>query len=397
MAGRRGWGEDSVYFDHSGECRDQDNHRHCPGRWRGVVSLKSGPDGKRRRKKVSGRNKTEVRAKLAELHDELNDGVVSAAGYTVAQCVEDWLTEGLSGRAPKPSAPSAGAGPAHRHHQEDPAPGADGSRGPVGAGEAGQTRASRTVAMSHAGLTRAIRHAEALGKVRRNVASLIDTPAGKAGRPSHSLNFAQTVALIKAAEQYRLYAYVVLSVLVGVRTEEARSLRWDHVDLKGDPDAHPPVPRTWTCGAPCAREGTPRRGSRGGRWRCRRWPWKSSEHRAPGEDRLPSDDLWHETGLVFTTALGHAARRGNVRRSLRTMCRKSGRGEDWTPRELRHTFVSLLSDNGMALERSPACAPQLDHRDRDRVPSSAPASDPVRCRGHGQDLWRPRTVTAWRV
>jgi hypothetical protein len=35
-----------------------------------VVSLKPGPDGQRRRKKVSGKNKTEVRAKLAELHDE---------------------------------------------------------------------------------------------------------------------------------------------------------------------------------------------------------------------------------------------------------------------------------------------------------------------------------------
>jgi integrase len=26
----------------------------------------------------------------------------------------------------------------------------------------------------------------------------------------------------------------VLSLLVGVRTEEARALRWDHVDLDGD-------------------------------------------------------------------------------------------------------------------------------------------------------------------
>ncbi len=84
IEGRRSWGEDSIYFDHSGACRDPDNHRHWPGRWRGLVSLKSGPDGKRRRKKVSGRNKTEVRAKLAELHDELNDGVVSDAAYTVA-------------------------------------------------------------------------------------------------------------------------------------------------------------------------------------------------------------------------------------------------------------------------------------------------------------------------
>jgi integrase len=32
-----------------------------------------------------------------------------------------------------------------------------------------------------------------------------------------------------------LYAYVVLSLLVGIRTEEARALRWDHVDLDGNP------------------------------------------------------------------------------------------------------------------------------------------------------------------
>lgn len=30
-----------------------------------------------------------------------------------------------------------------------------------------------------------------------------------------------------------LYAYVVLCLVVGVRTEEARALRWDHVDLVG--------------------------------------------------------------------------------------------------------------------------------------------------------------------
>ena len=101
MTGRRGWGEDSIYFDHSGECRDPEAHRHCAGRWRGVVSLKPGPDGRRRRKKVSGRNKTEVRAKLAELHDELNDGVVTNASYTVAHAIEDWLADGLAARAPK--------------------------------------------------------------------------------------------------------------------------------------------------------------------------------------------------------------------------------------------------------------------------------------------------------
>jgi hypothetical protein len=46
----------------------------------------------------------------------------------------------------------------------------------------------------------------------------------------------------RPARPYGLYAYVVLSLLVGVRTEEARALRWDRVDLEGDPDADPPVP-----------------------------------------------------------------------------------------------------------------------------------------------------------
>ena len=101
MAARRGWGEDSVYFDHSGECRDPDKHRHCPGRWRGVVSLGFGPDGQRIRRKVSGKNKSEVRAKLAELHDDLDDGVVTQADYTVRKALEDWLKDGLPGRSAK--------------------------------------------------------------------------------------------------------------------------------------------------------------------------------------------------------------------------------------------------------------------------------------------------------
>ena len=177
MAGRRGWGEDSIYFDHSGECRDPEAHRHCAGRWRGVVSLKPGPDGRRRRKKVSGRNKTEVRAKLAELHDELNDGVMTDADYTVEHAIRDWLADGLAGRAPKTVS-------TQREVLEPlidiigPVPLRELSAPHVRAAlkELAVTRATRTVAMTHAGLTRAIRHAEANDKVRRNVATLVDAP-----------------------------------------------------------------------------------------------------------------------------------------------------------------------------------------------------------------------------
>lgn len=82
-----------------------ETHRHCPGRWRGVVSLKPGPDGQRRRKKVSGKNKTEVRAKLAELHD----GVVTHASCTVAHAIDDWPADGLAGRGTIDSQHPAGS------------------------------------------------------------------------------------------------------------------------------------------------------------------------------------------------------------------------------------------------------------------------------------------------
>jgi integrase len=39
-----------------------------------------------------------------------------------------------------------------------------------------------------------------------------------------------------------MHAYITLSLLTGLRTEEARALRWVHVDLDGDPAARPPVP-----------------------------------------------------------------------------------------------------------------------------------------------------------
>ena len=83
MVARRGYGEDGIYFDHRGDCRDPAHHRNCPGRWRGVVSLGYGLDGKRVRKKISGQTKTEVKDKLKDLHTDLDAGVRPVRGYTL--------------------------------------------------------------------------------------------------------------------------------------------------------------------------------------------------------------------------------------------------------------------------------------------------------------------------
>ena len=41
-----------------------------------------------------------------------------------------------------------------------------------------------------------------------------------------------------------MHAYIMLSLLCGLRTEEARALRWAHVDLDGDPPPARPSRRT---------------------------------------------------------------------------------------------------------------------------------------------------------
>jgi len=52
---------------------------------------------------------------------------------------------------------------------------------------------------------------------------------GRSGRPSESFTLKQAKALLATAESTRWHACVAPSLLAGIRTEEARALRWDHV------------------------------------------------------------------------------------------------------------------------------------------------------------------------
>ncbi len=68
--------------------------------------------------------------------------------------------------------------------------------------------------------------------------------------------------------------------------------------------------------------------------------------------RLRTGHDWHDTGLVFPTAHGTAMDAANVRRDFRralTLVPGIDPAE-WTPREMRHSFVSLLSESGLPIE-----------------------------------------------
>jgi integrase len=149
-----------------------------------------------------------------------------------------------------------------------------------------------------------------------------------------------------------MYAYIVLSLLCGIRTEEARALRWAHVDLDGDPAVRPPVPphvAVWRSVRVHGETKTER--SR----RTLGLPqlavealraWADSQ----ADERLVAGEGWQDTGLVFTNHLGAALDAGNVRKMFKRVCEAAGVGDDWTPRELRTSFVSLLSHRGVSIE-----------------------------------------------
>ena len=62
--------------------------------------------------------------------------------------------------------------------------------------------------------------------------------------------------------------------------------------------------------------------------------------------RTGAGERWIDLGLVFTTRYGTPLDAADVRRDFRTAIRnaKGVDADEWTPRELRHSFVSLLSD-----------------------------------------------------
>jgi integrase len=348
MAGRRGHG--SLSFEHRGECQDPKWHRRCTGLWRGVTSEVL--DGQRVRVKVSAKTKAEAQTKLKAKLDEQRQGVRSSGTYTVRDCVEDWIDHGLDGRSDK----------TRQTYREAVAPllavlgsrtlrdltATDVRRALV---SIAKTRSTRSVQIAHNTLTRAVQRAAAHDLVARNVAALAERPRGQAaGRPSKAMTRDVAIRLVQAAEADSIIgSYLILSVMTGIRPEETRALRWDHVDLDGatihvwrSTRAHGDVKtvksrRTLEI-APQAVEALRRR--------------QTQQERDRGQAR----ELWHETGLVFTTSIGTELDSHNIRRSMRRLTKAAGLGESWTPRELRHTFVSIASEAGVPIEEIAALA-----------------------------------------
>src|SRR5713101_8521062 len=173
---------------------------------------------------------------------------------------------------------------------------------------------------------------------------------------------AQAAALLAAAkDDPRLGAYVILSLTTGIRTEEARALRWDHVELDGNPDARLPLPPHMAVWRSVRLHGaTKTEKSR----RTLALPQSAvaalrEQRKWQAEARVAAGVLWHDDGLVFTTSVGTPLDASHVRRDCRALCKKAGIKGVWAPRELRHAFVSVMSETNACLSSRGAHTPSM--------------------------------------
>jgi hypothetical protein len=180
---RRGFGDDGIYLDAA------------MNPYMGAVSIGYGPDRKRIRRKVSGKTRQEVRAKLQALHEELNAGIRSSSTYTAREAVDDWLREGLDGTSERTHTLYEGLlepvleGIGARLLRDL------GARDVRSALSQLATRYStRSLQITWNSLERAIRHAESNDLVGRNVAALVKTPQGRNGRSLKSLTLCRRPA-----------------------------------------------------------------------------------------------------------------------------------------------------------------------------------------------------------
>lgn len=339
MTARRQHGEGSLFYSESAE------------RWFGFVDAGRTGSGQRRRVKVSGRTKAEARAKLAEVRRTQEAGLpVADQRLTVAELLEQWLANPPAGvKSPNTLAVLSWAINGHLI----PALGWRRLRDLTPDHVEEMLRAEAAAGMSKASLARlrnvlirALRSAERRGKVTRNVAMLVDVPAGPARR-SRSLTVEQAKALLAEAAGKPLEPLVLTGLMLGLRPGELLALTWANVDLE---EAKLRVTQSLIHEAGRLRLGdTKTAASR----RVLLMPAPVVKvlrrHRTAQTSERREAEVWSDHDLVFTSEVGTPLDPSHLRRRFAQLTEAAGLGH-WHPHELRHSAASILSASGVPLE-----------------------------------------------
>ncbi|MBN6057924.1 site-specific integrase [Nonomuraea sp. RK-328] len=325
----------------------------------------------------SARTQEDARKKLTELLRQADEGIpVSLENWTVADFLTYWLKHIVSEeRRPKTYqgyesvvrlhlVPGLGKKRLGKLNAQDVRlfinrvrsecqccrNGWDASReGPVccalKGGQCCESRLStRMVQSIHAVLRNALECAVREEIIARNAAKLVKVPVPKY-KVNRGLTVPQARALLKAAQDHRLYALYALALCLGLRRGELLGLRWEDVDLDAAKlEVVQSLQRV------------------GGRLQFVRPKTSDSERTVPlppicaealrghrkklFAERSERWEEWQEHGLVFPSRVGTPMEPDNLRRSWGAIRRAAGLGE-MRFHDLRHTCVTLLLNLGV--------------------------------------------------
>jgi len=379
--GRRGAG--TVFYEES------------RGRWVGQISYLD-EAGRRQRPKVYGKTSGEAQEKLDELRAELKTtGAVAPKDITVGHVFDALLEHPPS----KWKSPLTAQGNRTKIEHVRAALGkVKLARLTVGQverfldGLAAAGMATDTIER-HRDLPRlAIRRAERDGKIGRNVAALSDPPTGTR-RVSSAMTAGQARTLLACELNTFWRAYAVAGLMCGLRPGELLGLRWEDVDfdhggirvrkcLKSLPDK-----KTGKRVLVLDELKTPQ---------SRRTIEMPRMVAAVLRDLRKDQARWklklgaaYDTrgmGIVFGDRAGAPRWPQDVREYFQLICKRSGIGDRWTPRELRHTFVSVLSESGVDIEQIADAVGHINstitktvyrHQIADKVTVAATAMDAI--------------------
>ena len=395
---RRDRGDDGIYWDKINKC------------YVGTISLGNHSDGKRHRRAVRGKTKTEVKDKLSALHEELNDGIQTPATYTVRQCVTDWLDSleldpstvaTYRGQAEKWIYPEIGATKLKDFKATD----ADRFFRDIA-----KTLSKASLVKIKSTLIRSIRRAQKYDLVGRNVAELVDLPKGQPGHPSRAMSEDQAGKVLRAACGQATGYVKVVKVSAGkyaathaaTETGELACGTWTRrKDSATEVDADLSTTTCRFCRAQLGLDDetdTSRRlealfvlsltlGLRPGELRKLSWDhvdlekgvihvWQSASRTGdvktpkskrslvlPGRavtalvahrklqvaERLAAGATWQDNNLMFCQEDGRMYTSDALNWRFSKMTRRAGIGH-WHAHEGRHTAVSIMSSNGVPLQ-----------------------------------------------
>jgi integrase len=342
--GRRGGG--TVFYDKDRKC------------YVGQVSYIDDA-GKRQRPKVFGQTAEEAQDKLDALRAELKTtGSVAPKDLTVRHIMEGLLAH----------PPSSWKSPLTIRGNRDRAAHIIAGLGKAKLARLTVTQVERclddlaaegmssdTINRCRALLRLAIRRAERDGKIGRNVAALADPPSGTR-RKSRAMTLAQVNTLLAAKLNTFWRGYITVGLTCGLRPGELLGLRWEDVDFDRG------VIRVRKClkALPDPKTGKRRLVLEDLKTEQSRRTMQMPRLAAAALRELRKDQArWklkvgaaydvRDMGLVFTDRAGAPRWPQDVTRYFKVICKRAGIG-NWIPRELRHTFVSVLSDSGVDIE-----------------------------------------------